>query len=147
MALGPLPAIGLDPDRCSSLQRHQVFWESEYCILTNIDFEWLISWVKISKVLAEYIYLYSGDRIRLKTIHHWYCCRGDNLTFICLQVVYLTAIFPYAVLLILLIRGVTLKGARDGIEYYIGSQSNLTKLAEAEARFNIQTESLTPISF
>lgn len=49
------------------------------------------------------------------------------------QVVYFTATFPYAVLLILLIRGATLEGAKDGIEYYIGSKSNLTKLSDAEA--------------
>ncbi|XP_041946295.1 sodium- and chloride-dependent neutral and basic amino acid transporter B(0+) [Alosa sapidissima] len=48
------------------------------------------------------------------------------------KVVYFTATFPYVVLLILLIQGAIQEGARDGIEYYIGTKSNLTKLAEAE---------------
>uniref|UniRef100_UPI00398E8119 sodium- and chloride-dependent neutral and basic amino acid transporter B(0+)-like n=1 Tax=Pristiophorus japonicus TaxID=55135 RepID=UPI00398E8119 len=48
------------------------------------------------------------------------------------KVVYFTAIFPYVVLTILLIRGVTLEGAYKGIEFYIGSQSDFSKLADAE---------------
>lgn len=39
--------------------------------------------------------------------------------YFCLQVVYVTATFPYVMLLILLIRGVTLPGAYDGIKFYL----------------------------
>ncbi|XP_031423689.1 sodium- and chloride-dependent neutral and basic amino acid transporter B(0+) [Clupea harengus] len=48
------------------------------------------------------------------------------------KVVYFTAIFPYVVLVILVITGAIQEGARNGIDFYIGTQSNLTKLAEAE---------------
>ncbi|XP_078403882.1 sodium- and chloride-dependent neutral and basic amino acid transporter B(0+)-like [Cetorhinus maximus] len=48
------------------------------------------------------------------------------------KVVYFTVTFPYVVLAILLIRGVTLEGAGKGIEFYIGSQSDFSKLADAE---------------
>lgn len=48
------------------------------------------------------------------------------------QAVYFTATFPYVVLIILLIRGLTLPGAIDGIIYYI--KPDFAKLAKAEVR-------------
>lgn len=47
-----------------------------------------------------------------------------------LQVVWFTALFPYAVLLILLIRGVTLPGSTEGIRYYLSPNFNVITKAE-----------------
>ncbi|XP_067362153.1 sodium- and chloride-dependent neutral and basic amino acid transporter B(0+) [Channa argus] len=62
------------------------------------------------------------------------------------KVVYFTATFPYVVIVILLIRGVTLEGARDGIEFYIGAQSNLTKLTEAQVWKDAATQTFYSLS-
>lgn len=46
------------------------------------------------------------------------------------KVVWFTALFPYAVLLILLVRGITLPGSAEGIKYYLNP--NFTAITKAE---------------
>ena len=49
-----------------------------------------------------------------------------------LQVVYFTATFPYLMLVILLVRGVTLPGAYEGIIYYL--KPDLLRLKDPQVR-------------
>ena len=49
-----------------------------------------------------------------------------------LQVMYVTATTPYIIMVILLIRGLTLDGAADGIKYYL--YPDFKRLADLKVR-------------
>ncbi|XP_046471280.1 sodium-dependent dopamine transporter [Neodiprion pinetum] len=54
------------------------------------------------------------------------------------KVVWFTALFPYAVLLILLVRGITLPGSTEGIKYYLSP--NFSAITKAEVWVDAATQ-------
>ena len=63
---------------------------------------------------------------------------NEQLIRLILQVVYLTASFPYVLLFTLLIRGVTLPGAMDGIRFYV--TPNIEKLKDSKVYMAVPSE-------
>lgn len=57
-------------------------------------------------------------------------CNVDFLYCDLSQVVYITATFPFIMLIVLLIRGVTLPGASQGIKFYL--YPDLARLKDPE---------------
>lgn len=76
-------------------------------------------------------YVHTAGQSLIPVFHHLHPLIGlVSPPLTSLQVVYLTATFPYVMLLVLLVRGVTLPGASQGIIYYL--KPNHTRLADPQ---------------
>lgn len=64
------------------------------------------------------------------------CSEPLSPCFLPLQVVYFTATFPYVMLLILLVRGVMLPGAAEGIIFYL--KPDISRLADPQVRGGVR---------
>nr|XP_056704802.1 sodium- and chloride-dependent creatine transporter 1 isoform X1 [Euleptes europaea] len=100
------------------------FWENEVLRLSKgLDFPGAINWEVTLCLLACWVLVY-------------FCVwKGVKSTG---KIVYFTATFPYVVLIILLIRGVMLPGAQDGIIYYL--KPDWSKLASPQVWIDAGTQ-------
>ncbi|KAJ3583210.1 hypothetical protein NHX12_034181 [Muraenolepis orangiensis] len=99
------------------------FWENKVLgISEGLDHPGRINWEMLLCLMAVWVLVY-------------FCVwKGVKSTG---KIVYFTATFPYVVLVILFVRGVTLPGAYDGIMYYL--KPDWSKLGEAQVSLNMDT--------
>ncbi|KPP67939.1 sodium- and chloride-dependent creatine transporter 1-like, partial [Scleropages formosus] len=100
------------------------FWENKVLNISDgLDQPGIINWEVMLCLMATWVMVY-------------FCVwKGVKSTG---KIVYFTATFPYIVLIILLVRGVTLPGAYDGIMYYL--KPDWTKLGEAQVWIDAGTQ-------
>uniref|UniRef100_A0A8C9T1E5 Transporter n=1 Tax=Scleropages formosus TaxID=113540 RepID=A0A8C9T1E5_SCLFO len=100
------------------------FWENEVLNISDgLEQPGIINWELMLCLLATWVMVY-------------FCVwKGVKSTG---KVVYFTATFPYISLIILLVRGLTLPGAYDGIVYYL--KPDWTKLGEAQVWIDAGTQ-------
>ncbi|XP_061470193.1 sodium- and chloride-dependent creatine transporter 1 isoform X2 [Rhineura floridana] len=100
------------------------FWENKVLRLSGgLEFPGAINWEVTLCLLACWVLVY-------------FCVwKGVKSTG---KIVYFTATFPYVVLIILLIRGVMLPGAQDGIIYYL--KPDWSKLASPQVWIDAGTQ-------
>lgn len=86
----------------------------------------------VSKIIP---YVYRDIRQAVKDSHLGAAANGrlDFIKVIISQVVYITATFPFVMLIVLLIRGVTLPGASEGIKFYLYPDLDRLKDPEVSA--------------
>uniref|UniRef100_A0A8C1PP56 Solute carrier family 6 member 8 n=1 Tax=Cyprinus carpio TaxID=7962 RepID=A0A8C1PP56_CYPCA len=100
------------------------FWENKVLNISDgLDEPGAMNWEMLLCLMAVWVMVY-------------FCVwKGVKSTG---KIVYFTATFPYVVLIILLVRGVTLPGAYDGIMYYV--KPNWSKLGEAQVWIDAGTQ-------
>ncbi|XP_012988176.2 sodium- and chloride-dependent creatine transporter 1 [Esox lucius] len=100
------------------------FWENKVLnISEGLNYPGSINWELMLCLMAVWVMVY-------------FCVwKGVKSTG---KIVYFTATFPYVVLIILLVRGITLPGAYDGIMYYI--KPDWSKLGEAQVWIDAGTQ-------
>lgn len=131
---------------CTKFNKRTLTLDKAYYIL-NIEDQHLavITWWRILNGLTGYNFNWVS-----------YPIPSPNLTlinillFFSLQVVYFTVTFPFFMLIVLLIRGLTLDGAREGIIFYLNP--DFSKLAESQVNWGntflrIKSNQIHAISF
>ncbi|KAL7982267.1 hypothetical protein Chor_009865 [Crotalus horridus] len=128
------------------------YWNSEYCVdslngsdpgnNTNAPSPVIEFWERRTLKITEGIHNLGTVRweLALCLMLAWIICyfciwKGVKSTG---KVVYFTATFPYLMLIVLLIRGVTLPGALDGIIFYLNP--DLSRLADPQVWMDAGTQ-------